>query len=221
MFYNRKSIKVVTPASQMVDAERVISVDDMKTYLRVDVVVDDDLIGELIDTATEAARNYIKRSILLETLELTLDQPSNNGTDEFDRLGAGTYEGTRQSILGNLNEIDLPYPPISSIASVKTYGTDNTESTMSSSIYELDETGGRFYLNEGNVWPSNLRRRESVKIRYISGYGATPAAIPMAIKQAIRQHVAFMYECREACEMPPSCKALLQSYRILDQLGFM
>lgn len=221
LYYNRKSIKVITPPVSGVGVSKIISVADMKSYLRVDTSDDDTLIGDFIDIATEAARNYTQRAILQETIELTLDRPSDSGLDEFDKLSAGTYSTTKSTILGNYDEIDLPFPPIVSITSVKTYNTSNTEETLDSSKYELDETGGRLYLNIGEVFPSDLRDREAVKIRYVAGYGASATGVPATIKQAIRQHVAFMYECRQACEMPPSCKDLLQNYKLYDNMGFM
>ncbi len=219
-FFNRKSIKVIQPPVTASGVVKVISFVDMKEYLRVDTTADDTLINDFIDIATETARNYTQRAILKETIQLTLDRVSNNGGDEFDRLGAGTFNTTRQAALGWSNEIDLPFPPIIAISSIKTYATDNTESTYSSSNYQLDETGGRVYLNQGATWPSNLRAREAIKIEYTAGYGASATGVPASIRQAIRQHVAYMYECRQSCDMPPSCKDLLAPYKLYDQLGW-
>lgn len=216
MYWNRKSTKVITPPSA---ATRIISVDEMKDYLRVDTTDDDTLIGELIDTATEMARDHTRRAILEETLELTMDGFSDTGIDET-RLGRGVHDMSKSAALGYGDEFNLPFPPIVSITSIKTFSTDNTESTYDSAKYELDETGGRVYLNQSQTWPVNLRDREAVKVRYIAGYGSSATGIPLAIKQAIRQHTAAMYECRQACEMPKSCKALLSPYKLLDGLGY-
>ena len=216
MYYNRKSTKVITPPSS---ATPIISVAEMKSYLRVDTADDDTLIGELIDTATEMARDYTRRAILQETLELTMDGFSDTGIDETV-LGPGIHDMSKSAALGYGDEFNLPFPPIVSITTIKTFNTANTESTYSSDNYELDETGGRVYLNQGETWPVNLRDREAVKVRYIAGYGSSATGIPLAIKQAIRQHTAHMYECRQSCAIPKDCKALLSPYKLLDGLGY-
>lgn len=218
MYYNRKSLKVITPASD--NSEKPVSLAEMKAYMRVDVETDDAIINDFIDIATEAAKQYLGRSVMTETLELTLDR-FGAGVDELDRLGSGVHNTTRQAVMSYGNEIDLPFPPVQSITSIKTFSTDNSESTFSSSYYQLDETGGRVYLNQGSTWPTSLRDREAVKVRYIAGYGSAPQDVPLPIKQAIRQHVSYMYECRQSCELPPSCKALLEPYRLLDYMGFV
>lgn len=216
MYWNRKSTKVITPPS---GSTRIISVDEMKDYLRVDTADDDTLIGELIDTATEMARDYTRRAILEETLELTMDGFSDYGIDET-RLGRGIHNLSKSAALGYGNEFNLPFPPIVSITSITTFNTANESAVYSADNYELDETGGRVYLNQSQTWPVNLRDREAVKVRYIAGYGSSATGIPLAIKQAIRQHTAHMYECRQSCAIPKDCKALLSPYKLLDGLGY-
>lgn len=218
MFFNRKSIKVITPFSD--NSEKVISLADMKSYLRVDTTSEDALINDLIDVATDMIKQYTRRAIITETLELILDRPSNSGADELDRLGDGVHNTTRQSAQGWTNEVDLPFIPIQSITSIKTYDTTNAESAMTSTDYELDGDGGRIYLDTGISWPSSLRDREAMKIRYVAGYGSSPQDIPPAIRQALRMLVAHMYECRTSCDMPADCKKLLEPFKLYDTLGF-
>lgn len=212
---NRKSLNIITAPAVL-----AVSVADMKSYLRVDTSDDDDLIQAFIESATEYIKQYIRRSLITETLELTMD---GFGTAEYDpliKLGAGVHTGSYAYLTGYGNEFDLPFCPIQSITSIKTYDRDNTESTYSSANYELDETGGRVYLNEGYTWPSNLRAREAVKVRYVSGYGDAGSDIPAPITQAIKLYVGKMYDCREACEMPDMCKSLLAAYKLYDDMGY-
>jgi hypothetical protein len=217
--YNRRSTKVITPASD--GAEKVVSISEMKAWLRLDTTTDDEMIRDLIDVATEQVKQHLQRGLLNETLELILDWPTGSAIDDLDRLGDGEHNTTRQAANGHANEIDLPFPPVQSITSIKTTDTTNVQTTFSSSNYQLDTHGGRVFLNQGHTWPSDLRDRAAVVIRYVSGYGASPKAIPAAIKQAIRQHVAYMYECRQSCEIQPSCKDLLAPYRLHDMLGWV
>lgn len=218
MFYNRKSVKVITPFND--SGNKVVTLEDMKLFLRVDGTTDDDLISSLIDAATDMVKQYTRRAILTETLELIVDRPTNSGMDELDRLGSGVHHTTRQAAMGWSNEIDLPFIPIQSVTSIKTYDATNTEHTMTASDYELDQQGGRIYLDNGVSWPSDLRDREAMVIRYVAGYGDDPEDIPESIKLAVKMYVSNMYNCRESCEMPISCKALLEPYRLYDTLGF-
>lgn len=215
MRYNRKSLQVITAP-----VNSPVSLSDMKDYLRVDTSDDDTLIQSFIDSATESVKQYLKRSLITETLELTMDGFGQGQQDDrLIQLGDGVHVGSVPYLLGRGNEVDLQFPPVQSITSVKTYNRANEESTFDSSKYELDEQGGRIYLNESEVWPSNLRAREAVKIRYVSGYGDNASDIPAPIVQAIKLYVGKMYDCREACEMPKQCTRILVPYKLIDSLG--
>lgn len=214
MRYNRKSLSVITAP-----ATSPVSLSDMKAYLRVDTSSDDTLIQSFIDAATESIKQYLKRSLITETLELTMDGFNGDSDARLDSLGAGVHEISVPYVLGYGNEVDLQFPPVQSITSLKTYTRANVESTYDSAKYELDEQGGRLYLNEGETFPSDLRSREAVKIRYIAGYGDAGSDIPAPILQAIKLYVGKMYDCREACEMPSQCKTTLAPYKLVDFIG--
>lgn len=209
MTYNRRTVSVITAPSTL-----PVSVVDMKAFLNIEGTADDALIGAFINAATDAVRQYCRRSIMPETLELRLDGFPRAGSDRLDRLGAGVHVISEPWMLGRPDAIDLPFGPVTSIVSVTTYGRDNAATVFSSANYAADAT--RVFLNDGATWPTELRRADAVAIQYVSG----SIPVPAAILQGIRTHVAAMYECREGCEMPPACKALLASYRRLDQMGF-
>lgn len=216
MRYNRKTVKILTPPAQS-----AVSLTSVKDYLLVDGNYEDNLLNDFITAATQSVRQYIRRSLITETLVLTADGFHDCDDDsKLPALGAGVHTGSKSYYLGNLNYIELPFLPIQSVTSVKTYDRANNESTFSSDNYQLDEGGGRLYLNEGDIWPDNLRGREAVKIEYISGYGDECDDIPAPISMAIKQTVAAMYECRDACDIPKVCKAMLAPYKILDNLAF-
>ena len=215
-YFNRKTVKVITPP-----VASPISLEDMKKYLRVDDAADDDLIQSFIDAATESMKQYLKRSLITETLEFSMDGfgVSDSASDhKLDRLGPGVHTTSYPDVLGRGNEVDIPFLPIQSVTTVKTFNRSNTVSTFDSAKYELDEEGGRIYLNEGEIWPTDLRAREAVKIQYVSGYGNAGDDIPATIIQAIKAHVAAMYDCRCPCEMPDLCVRILAPYKLLDYL---
>ncbi len=207
---NRKTITVITPPSTA-----LIDLAEMKNFLRVDVSTDDVLIEEFVKTATEYVAQYLKRSVQVQTLDLIMD---SFGGDKslLDSLSEGTHDLPKWYGYSNLNAIELPFPPIVSVTSVKTYSRDNTESTLSSSYYTLD-TAGRLYLNNGYNWPSDLRDQNAVAIRYIAGWGVT--GLPLPIKQAIRMYAAAMYDCRRMCEMSQEIQEMLSPWKFIDPMG--
>lgn len=210
MIYNRRTVSVITaPASYGVTAANMVD------FLGLASGQDTDLLEAFIEAAYDAIRQYLRRSIVTETLELRMDGfPGYDDAREL-ALGPGVHEVSIPWLTNRGGRaIDLPFGPVASITSIKTYARDNSESTFSADDYRADAS--RVYLNESATWPTDLRDRDAVAIRYVSG----EASPPKAIIQAIKQHVAAMYECREGCEMPAACKAMLQPYRRLDPMGF-
>lgn len=210
MIYNRRTVSVITaPASYGVTAANMVD------FLGLASGQDTDLLEAFIEAAYDAIRQYLRRSIITETLEFRMD--GFPGYDEARELalGPGVHEVSIPWLTNRGGRaIDLPFGPVASITSIKTYALDNSESTFSNTEYRADAS--RVYLNESATWPNDLRDRDAVAIRYVSG----EASPPKAIIQAIKQHVAAMYECREGCEMPSACKAILAPYRRLDPMGF-
>lgn len=210
MIYNRRTVSIITaPASFGVTAA------DMESFLALSSGQDTTMLEAFIEASYDAIRQYLRRSIITETLELRMDGfPGYDETREL-ALGPGMHTVSIPWLTNRGGSaIDLPFGPVASITSIKTYARDNTESTFSSDDYRADAS--RVYLNESASWPVSLRSRDAVAIRYVSG----EADPPSAIIQAIKQHVAAMYECREGCEMPAACKVILSPYRRLDPMGF-
>lgn len=211
MIYNRKTVQTITPPASL-----AVSVADVKAFL-IDVPdTDDAIIEHFIKTATESAKQYMRRSVAIETLELQMDgfgEP--DGDDRLAAMGPGSFTAYVPGILGGECEFDLPFPPLQSVTSITTFSRANTSSVVDPSLYGVDLQGGRVYLNEGETWPVDLRARAAVQVRYIVGY----TAIPADMAQAIIQHAAAMYECRSACEMPAIARNLLAPYRLADGLA--
>lgn len=209
MRYNRRTVTVVTPPSNL-----AVTAADMEAFLNLSSGQDTALLEAFIEASYDAIRQYLRRSIVTETLELRMDGfPAYDQSREL-ALGPGVHVVSIPWIEGAGAYVDLPFGPVSDVNSVTVFARDNTSSVFSDTQYEFDAS--RIYLNEGATWPTDLRRRDAVSIEYVSGDDVPPAAIV----QAIKQHVAAMYECREGCEMPAACKAMLQPYRRLDQMGF-
>jgi len=212
--FNRKSLEVVTDTD-----ETVVSLAKAKRHIRgVPGGDDDQIIADFIWQATEVVKEYLQVGLRQQTLKLILDG-FYEGEDfyRWKSLGGGTHTGSIVDLLGGYGSVDLPYPPLQSVTSVTTYDRDNTSSVFSSSLYSVDLQSGRLYLNEGEVWPTNLRDYAAVEIEYIAGYGASN--VPEPIKGAILELVRASYDgC--AMQISEHTKAMLSPYKRLDSLAW-
>lgn len=169
-----------------------ITLKEAKEHLRVDLDDDDFLITALIETARLLIEKRTGRALITQTWQLILDEDTE--------------------------EIELPYPPLQSVSSVKYIKDDGTEATASSSLYDVDtsqNSPGRIKLKNGCSWPTH-RDFASFIIEYVVGYGDAADDVPETLKQAILQTVAHLYENRESQEIPEGIHALIFPYRIFS-----
>lgn len=212
MRFNRKSAYVTSSTDSP-----AISTADMKTFLRVDTTDDDAVIASYISAATEAIKQYLRVALLTETFVFKADGfEYSDSDDRLLALGAGMHTASRPYLLGGGETLDIPFPPLQSVTSVVTYDRGNNSSTYAASNYQVDLQSGRIYLNEGSVWPSELRAQDAVEITYVAGYGS--GSIPQPILQAIRMYVEQLYD---GCDgMTAEVRRLLAPYRRADELAW-
>lgn len=158
--------KVITPA-----ASEPVSLAEARLQCKVDSddTSHDDLLEGLITAAREYAEHYTGRALASVTLEAALNEfPSCDG------------------------EIALPMPPVTSIASIKYTDPSGSEQTVSSGDYALSTYGDSrtVTLNYGNSWPSTQDVPDSVRVRFVAGYGLEDGPpLPKAVKAAMLLHV--------------------------------
>jgi uncharacterized phiE125 gp8 family phage protein len=170
---------------------------EAKAHLRVTGSTDDTLIDALVKAARQMAENELPRSLITQTWEKTLD--------EFP------------------DAIELPYPPIIVVTSVKYYDGAGTQQTLPSVAYALDAKSepGWIVPAYGYDWPETREMANAVEVTYQAGYGANGGYVPPPIKQWILLMVGHLYENREA-SIPgvsitalPFIGGLLDPFRVL------
>lgn len=189
------NVRVQTPP-----AEEPVSLNEAKAHMRIVVNDEDALINRLIATARRQCERVARRAFVTRTLEAMLDDwPA----DEV---------------------IELPYPPLASVTSIKYMDTGGTEHTVSASDYIVDAHSqpGRVTPKFGVHWPSvTLQPLAAIVVRYVAGFGAA-SAVPDEYKQAVLLMTAHLYENREAVivqqgitarEIPMAVDALLLADR--------
>lgn len=71
------------------------------------------------------------------------------------------------------DEIEIPIPPLISIAEVKYYDSDNAEQTLAATVFNVQKSSsyGKIVRAKGEAWPSVYDREDAVSITFNSGYG--------------------------------------------------
>ncbi len=90
--------------------------------------------------------------------------------------------------------IEIQAVPVTAVASVSTFDTDNVETQMDPGDYQVDLVAepARVMLRAGVVPPTGLRNLNAVKVAFTAGY-ADATAVPENIKTAIRLFAAQVY----------------------------
>ena len=155
-----------------------ITLDYVKDYLRISSTDDDTLLGDLITTARNYGEKYIGRDFINKTYVCYLDCFPNS-----------------------FHSIELRKSKLQSISSIEYYKDDVLTDVDSSIYYFTDESEySTINLKTTESWPRDADdRKQTVKITFVSGYGATSADVPQGIKSAMLAHIANMYENRGDC----------------------
>jgi uncharacterized phiE125 gp8 family phage protein len=151
-------MKVITaPATEPV------TLAEMRTQLGITDASDtasDTTITRRIIEARQWVEAHIRRALITQTLEIRMDCFHEH--------------------------IQLPYPPVASITSVKYIDTDGVEQTLGTSNYVLDDYPLVPFIREayGIAWPSVRDEPNAVRVRYVAGYG-NASDVPATIREAI------------------------------------
>jgi uncharacterized phiE125 gp8 family phage protein len=156
-----------------------VSLADQKLFMRVDHALDDAMIETLIETATEEAEAYCRRSWLNQTLVLTLDAfPAD--------------------------AVELLYGLVDVVQSVVYKDGDGNAVTISPGDYFLDNSsvhGSGWVLPLfGTEWPATRSVANAVVITYSAGY-STPDQVPTAVRTWIKLRCGQIYDNRDGSDI--------------------
>lgn len=172
-----------------------LTLTEVKTYLRVDDTVENDLITSLITVARQAVEGRTWMPLISQTWAMQFD---------YDELNL---------LVWNINKA-----PLISVSSVTYYDANNDLQTLATTAYESDIYGSpaRFRLKS---IPTCYQRMNALQVNFVCGY-ANAASVPAPIKQAMYMIIGHLYENRQDVitgtqvnEMPDASKILLQPYR--------
>ncbi|MDQ3275172.1 MAG: head-tail connector protein [Actinomycetota bacterium] len=180
-------------------ATEPITLAEAKAHCRVTHSAEDDLIGAYVSAARQYAEEYTRRAFVTQTWRATLDAfPYRSGS-----------------------RLLLPRPPLLAVTEVAyTDGSGVSQIVAAGSYTSIADPVAPYLLPlYAAEWPTARDYTGAVRVTYTAGYGAA-AAVPEAIKSAIRLMVAHFSANREAVvtgtisTMPMAVEALLGPYRV-------
>jgi len=161
----------------------VITLDEAKTYLRVDTADDNAFITGLIAVVADCVEKETKRTLLTQTFELI-----------YDEVGAS---------------IEITKSPLQEVSKIETIDEAGVKTEVDATLYDVDLSGirGRVQLRSGCSWPDH-RGFASFIITIKAGYGDAAADVPAALRQAALIALAILYEDRGAMDEAKISKAI-------------
>ena len=184
-----------TPAAQVVTNAELVAQsripDDAAT-------AEDSLITAYLSAATKYVENQTRRALISRAVTIRAPYfPTHTGYQSLSSVA-----------------------PVSAVASIQYYDTNDTLQTLASSAYVVDLFAEpvRIVLAEGNTWPTTRERPDAVIYNATAGYGAAASDVPDDLKHAIKMIAAHWYEHREAVgdsqvyDIPMAAESILQWY---------
>ena len=178
-----------------------ITLDDVKLHLMVEHDLDDDLITDYIWQAIAYCEESTGSDFTEAVYDLAVPGWNDNTVPCWNR------------------KIILPKVPVSAVASVKYYDTDNAQQTLSSSSYYVHTPTRQPAVVEfdaNTTLPALKTRADAVTIRFTAGY----ATLPHQARAAILLLVGSWYENRQA-EITGTITTTLKlgAERLLNQIS--
>lgn len=207
----RGHVLVTAPASEPVTAA------DVKAQLELDVsdTSKDTQIDLYISTARQMIEEYTGLALIDQTWRLELDNWPSVAEPWWD----GVRELPRSALTdsGRAADVLLPRYPLQS---VDTITADSTAVTIAD-VFTVDtaQKPGRLVIKLGGSLPVITETSNGIKISYTAGYGANASDVPAALRLAIIQMAAYMFEHRGDCNTESAminsgAQSMINAYRI-------
>lgn len=181
------AVVVITPPVPVIavpDAQAALGISGDDFYLAALIAAAQQLI--------DGPAGTLGRSIGAQTLELR--EPAWGGHMERRRglsdilaRDPGYYHPNWR-LWSDCLPVYLPFPPVTSVVSVKYLDQTGIDQTADPSTYTVFQDGDRWRIEPlfGTVWPAAQLSTDSIRIRYEAGYGTIPAPVRHAILLMVR-----------------------------------
>jgi len=148
-----------------------VDVATVKSALRIDLSEDDALLDALIGAASDEAEHRLHRAILPQTWMLFLDSLPR--------------------------QVRLPWPTVQSVTIDYRQDAGDWMSLGANDVFLVSGAPSLVVPAHGVAWPTVSHYPDSARITFQSWSWATPAVVPLGIRQWIVARVGELYEYRE------------------------
>lgn len=172
-----------------------LTLEEAKSFLRVEHSADDDLIVSLIKVARCEVESAARRALITQGWRIALD-----GWPVSSRIVS-------------------PVSPLRAITAARVRAADGDASDIDLSAFTLDtiSSPGVIEFDRGLVTEPG-QPIAGIEIEITAGYGETSASVPEPLRQAMRLLIARYYEQRDRIagdKLPETVAALIAPYRVL------
>lgn len=147
----------------------VVSLEEVKVWLKIDGDDEDDLLTALTASATAECEAYAGLSFITRTRTVRLS-----------------------SLRG---DVVLPYGPVTALTSIVYKDDEDQDQTIDASDYTVDTASGLSRVRITESWPQTNGVLNNVLVTYVAGF-ADASSVPEVIKLAVKKRIAFHYEKR-------------------------
>ena len=203
---------VTAPLAEPVSATAV------KDQLELDVAdTSKDTQIELYITASrETVEEYSGLALITQTWKLTIDHWPNDRQQWWSGVRQGSIDELLQS--GRASQVFLPRYPLQTVVAIN---ADDVAVTVAE-VFTVDtqQKPGRLVVKRSATWPTVLDNANGIDIEYTAGYGASASDVPAALRLAIIQMAAYMFEHRGDCDTSSAMKmsgaqSMVNAYKVI------
>lgn len=183
-----------------------LTLTEAKLHLRVSGTDEDTLITNLISAARVQAENICRRAFITQSWTLYLDAfPLYSyfgvvpGYVPVDQLPSGWMSMRNYAVRFRGGRIDLPFPTLQAVSSIKYLDLNGTLQTLDPSLYTVDDASepGSVTPAPNTYWPDTQNIVNAVQIAYTAGYGSAATDVPASIKAWMLMRIGALYANRE------------------------
>lgn len=176
-------------------AEEPLSLDEARTFLRVEHGDDDELIAALIAGARIHVEAQTRRALITQSWRIMADNWPEDG------------------------RIAVRPAPLQALTAARVYDSDGNAQAVDLQAFVPDKAASVLAFAPWAL-PSPGRLAAGIELDLTVGYGDTALAVPEPLRQAVRLLVAHWYENRGligtgAAVLPAGIAALLAPYRMV------
>lgn len=174
-----------------------LTLDEAKTYLRVEQNDEDEAIAALIAAARLHVEGLTRRALITQRWRLSFDAWPDSG------------------------RIAVRPAPLKSLAAARVYDLANVAHALDTQAFAQDLGDSSLIFMPWSVAQPE-RAASGIELDVVCGYGDTALAVPEALRHAIRILVAHWYENRglvaagASAPLPASAAALIAPYRMVS-----